>query len=299
MNILESSKVILRTNKKSILPESQLPLVSYIIPVLNSERSLEKCIRTILFQKYPRIEVIVIDNGSTDNSFSIAKKLGVKVLSLDGPLGEVRQLGITEASGELISLWDSDAYLPHENWLSEAVSALVQSNKTSTLWIRTIDPPNASNFSRGHTWYSWSLMLSFASRGIGFWGGGGSLFKKKALMEVGGITKGIDTGEDFDLAKKLANNGYKVLFYNDPFIHDPQNTFSQFVRKDIRRASNFKIGGLKSFVGVSIKDLVLAHVKLCVTATINLFTKRDLSFVYVPVIVLFRVIVYALIHLLR
>ena len=57
------------------------PLVSVIIPTYNSSRTLEKCLESIKNQTYKNIEIIVVDNNSTDNTKEIAKKFADKAIN--------------------------------------------------------------------------------------------------------------------------------------------------------------------------------------------------------------------------
>lgn len=267
--------------------------------MLNSERTLERCIKSIAKQDYPFIEILVIDGGSTDNTLEIARKFGAKTYFLRRPLGEARQLGIDVSSGELVALWDSDVYIVHPKWLSQSVSMFSNFPEASTLWIRTIPPANATNVAKAYDWYSWSIMLNFASKGIGIWGGGISIFKKSALENVGGITKEVDTGEDYDLAKKLTTEGYSVLFYHNPVYHDTHTNIRELVLKDIRRAMNFKKIGLASSTGIPLSELVKTNLKIGLFLSIkNLITRKETYFGIVPVIVLLRLLVYTVAFLL-
>ncbi len=278
---------------------SDKPLVSFVIPTLNSERTLDKCLSSIVQQDYPLIEILVIDNGSTDNSIAIARKFGARIYFLKGPLGDVRRLGIDNSLGELVSLWDSDVYIRHPEWLSQSVSLLCCFPKASTLWIHATHPPNAGIVAKAYHWYSWMMMMNFAKAGIGFWGGGVSIFRRKAIIDVGGITKGIDTGEDYDLAKKLGREGYETIFYDDSVYHDSHSTLTELFRKDIRRAKNFKKKGLTLSTGIPLIELVKMNLKIALPLSLeNLFTKKEAYFGIVPVLILLRLIIYAMVHLL-
>ena len=275
------------------------PLVSFVIPVLNSERTLERCLKSIVCQDYPKVEIIVVDGGSVDNSIEISKRYGAKVYHLKGPLGDARKLGIEKSSGDLVALWDSDVYIPHSKWLLRGVDVLNKFPRASTLWARTVPPPNAGVTARAYDWFSWTIMLFFAGKRVGFWGGGISIFRRKLVEEVGGITKGIDTGEDYDLARKLAMRGYEVLFYDDPVYHDSHNTLTELVRKDLRRAKNFKKRGLTPLVGIPLGELLTVNLIVGFFMSLKyLFTKKKAYFGIVPILLLLRLITYSICYLL-
>jgi len=299
---MKTSKVIfIHAEERGLVSKggSYTPLVSFVIPTLNSERTLEKCLGSIVQQDYALIEILVIDSGSTDNSIAMARRFGARIYFLKGSLGDVRRLGIDNSSGELISLWDSDVYIQHSKWLSRSVSVLRSFPRASTLWIHSTHPPNAGIVARAYHWYSWMMMLNFAKKGIGFWGGGVSIFRRGAIVDIGGITRGVDTGEDYDLAKKLAKEGYETIFYDDPVYHDTHNTLNELVRKDIRRAKNFKKKGLTRSTGIPLVELVKMNLKIGLSLSLkNLFTKKEAYFGIVPILILLRLIIYTIVHLL-
>lgn len=87
--------------------------VSIIIPNFNYGRFLNKTIDSVLEQTYPHIEIIVIDNGSTDNSREVLESYGDRIKTIFQPnLGQAvaRNIGISEASGDFIALLDADDY---------------------------------------------------------------------------------------------------------------------------------------------------------------------------------------------
>ena len=92
-------------------------LISVIVPVYNVEAYLEKCVNSILHQTYKNIEVILIDDGSTDNSGAICEALAaadsrIKVLhKSNGGVSSARNLGIAVASGAYICFVDSDDWI--------------------------------------------------------------------------------------------------------------------------------------------------------------------------------------------
>lgn len=95
----------------------QTALVSVIIPLYNNQRFIEKCIKSLQAQTYKNCEIIVIDDGSTDNSLSIANAISkedtrVKVFKKENEgVSSARNLGIEKAQGDYICFIDSDDYV--------------------------------------------------------------------------------------------------------------------------------------------------------------------------------------------
>lgn len=100
--------------------------VSIIVPVYNSEKYIEKCVNSIINQTYNNIEIILVNDGSKDNSLGLCKYLSskyenVKYINQDnsGP-SDARNAGIDVSSGEFIQFVDADDYID-----SDMVSTLV------------------------------------------------------------------------------------------------------------------------------------------------------------------------------
>lgn len=91
------------------------PLISVVIPVYNTEKYLERCVRSALAQTYSKLEILLIDNKSTDKSGEMCDDFAkqdyrIKVIHLEkneGP-GGARNCGINASSGEYIAFMDSD-----------------------------------------------------------------------------------------------------------------------------------------------------------------------------------------------
>lgn len=96
------------------------PLISVIIPVYNAEKYLDRCIQSVLQQDQERFELIIVDDGSTDCSGSIADKWAgkdgrIRVFHREnGGQSGARNLGLDQAEGEYISFVDSDDYVAPE-----------------------------------------------------------------------------------------------------------------------------------------------------------------------------------------
>lgn len=91
--------------------------LSVIVPVYNSEETIEKCIKSIIQQTYHNLEIIIIDDGSSDQSYEICKRLAecdmrIKLIK-NNHLGvtPTRKAGVNAASGEYIAFVDSDDWI--------------------------------------------------------------------------------------------------------------------------------------------------------------------------------------------
>lgn len=92
-------------------------LISVIIPVYNIEKYVEKCINSIISQTYRNIELIIVDDGSTDNSPAICDKLAEKderikiIHTKNSGLSEARNTGIEAANGQYLMFIDGDDFV--------------------------------------------------------------------------------------------------------------------------------------------------------------------------------------------
>lgn len=92
-------------------------VISFIIPVYNVEAYLEKCVLSIIEQAPFPIEIIIVDDGSTDDSSKIAKTFSLNYKNIkyfykeNGGLGSARNFGLNKATGRYVSFVDSDDYL--------------------------------------------------------------------------------------------------------------------------------------------------------------------------------------------
>lgn len=89
--------------------------VSLIVPIYNSQNYLEKCIKSLISQTLEDIQIILINDGSTDNSEKIIKSFDderiVYISKNNEGIGKTRNLGIDKATGEFLAFVDSDDYL--------------------------------------------------------------------------------------------------------------------------------------------------------------------------------------------
>lgn len=116
-----------------------MPLVSVIVPVYNSEKYIERCINSLTFQTLQDIEIIVINDGSTDDSDNICKRLEKKdqrvhyFFQENKGVSAARNKGLNMATGEWITFVDSDDWV-EPTMCEHAYRAAVNSDADIVMW---------------------------------------------------------------------------------------------------------------------------------------------------------------------
>lgn len=107
----------------------KMPLISVIVPVYNKEYCIRRCLDSIINQTYQNIEILIIDDGSTDASSKICKKYQEEYENVvfeskqNGGVGSARNYALNKIKGKYITYVDSDDYL-HEEYLTELYMCL-------------------------------------------------------------------------------------------------------------------------------------------------------------------------------
>ena len=203
-----------KNREDNLSPAQKFPLVSILIPAYNEEKVIRKTIESTLEIDYPKKEIIVIDDGSTDNTLLIAKqfeKNGVKVLHKENS-GKATALnyGINYVNGEIIAVLDADTIAGRQS-LNEIVKVFESSSDVGGV-AGNIKVRNKTN------WLTWCQALEYVSglqisrRAFDLFGaitivpGAMGAFKTNILKEAGSYNK--DTlVEDFDATIKVLKSG--------------------------------------------------------------------------------------------
>lgn len=203
------------------------PTVSVVIPAYNAARCIRTALESVLSQTIAPLEILVVDDGSTDETAEVVRSMGgiVRLLTQkNGGPGAARNLGIHEAKGEWIALLDADdAWLPHrlERQLSHLADDVILVCSQNLH-----EPTEARDFQR----------LSFES----LWsrndiGTSTVLARRSAMLDVGGFdTERCLIGvEDYNLWLRMAASGGEMIRLTEKLVRytpAPNNLSSQLGR---------------------------------------------------------------------
>lgn len=221
------------------------PFVSIIIPVFNDARRLGRCLDMLQQQRYPkeRFEVIVVDNGSTDDlAASVCERDWVKVLSESRPSQyAARNTGVAAARGEILAFIDSPC-LADPGWIETGVASLIESpNKIAAGRIELF--PRDKNAPTSIELYEmWALgfeQQTYVSKYR--FGATGNLFlHRKTFDAIGGFDEITKSCGDVEFGQRAHALGYEVVYVDELVVRRPaRRTLKNIYTKTVRM-----IGGM-------------------------------------------------------
>ena len=205
---------------KIIPPHSEL--VSVIIPLHNGQKHLLELIQSLKNQTYNKIEVIIVDNNSTDNSVPLLKSLNDKIISLniflnkknEGYCGGCNE-GIKHAKGEYLLFLSQDRIM-NSDWIELTVTKMKEDKKIGCV-VGKVIREGASSAEYGHSYdvYGAVLINGISDESKLFFGGGTVLIRKKVIDQVGGFDPEFFIyQEDVDICWRIRLAGYDIKIEN-------------------------------------------------------------------------------------
>lgn len=220
------------------------PLVSIVIPCYNQGKFIRRTLVSVLQNKYRPMEILVVDDGSTDDSAAVVQAMQAKfpeVKLLQKPNGGVssaRNFGVEKAASEFIAFLDGDDLL-YPDTISKRMEifikedehdlagvfcgAAVVDEKGNPLMSRPLFKPKLPN---DRLSYSIQPQCAFIPSGV--------IAKKSKMLECGLFDETICPAEDFDLWQKMLRRGGYFRFMRDCLVgwvqHEQSASHSQIVR---------------------------------------------------------------------
>jgi glycosyltransferase involved in cell wall biosynthesis len=226
------------------------PLVSIVMPIYNGSNYMRSAIDSALEQDYDNLEVIVVNDGSTDNTDEIAKNYGNKIKYFskeNGGVSTALNLAIQNAKGDYISwLSHDDYYLP--NKISRQIEELskIEEREMIILYsnseILDLSRETKSYFLKLKRIPSVTKIESLKALYVGRIHGCSLLIPKQAFITVGYFNPKLITTQDYHLWFEFINAGY--LFYYIPEVlmatrhHNEQGTIT---KADIVKSENLEL----------------------------------------------------------
>jgi len=269
--MVEKNSNVVLIREKCVDSEESLPPVSIIVPNLNGLRFLKKSIPSLMQTNYPNFEIIVVDNGSTDESVSFLRRKypSVHVLGLRSNRGVsfAYNAGVAVASGRFISFLNNDMEFD-PNWLLPLVSMLQTDDRAagcdskylSYYERERIDGSGGAgrfidkygnNKSRGRGEYDKG---QFDMPQEVFYGT--SLFRKDLVEKVGGFDESFFAYYDeTDLCWRLHRMGYSIIYVPESVIyHIGGGTTSQYQKGEKKLKNTFVFHYYKNKLRMLIKN---------------------------------------------
>ena len=219
-----------------------MPKVSVIVPIYNVEKYLEKCINSLISQTLEDIQIILVNDGSKDNSGNIAKEYEknnkdrvIYVEKENGGLSDARNYGLKYATGDFIAFLDSDDYIEknaYEEMYNKAIEENADYVECDFIW----EFPNKIRVDKQYPYKNKKEMLSFVR--VVAWN---KLIKRQLITDNNlEFPKGLRY-EDVEFTYKLIPFVNKFAYVNKPFIHYVQREGSIANVQNERTAEIFTV----------------------------------------------------------
>lgn len=194
------------------------PLVSIVIPCFNAERWIRDAISSALAQTYPRKEVIVIDDGSTDGSLDVIESFGDSIRVKTGPNrggSAARNLGMKIALGQFIQFLDADDIL-YPRKLEKQVPLAVNNERRVVYcdFESQETVPNVGYLKRSSVSYADPVILTLRE----VIGTASPVYSRHLLVEICGWDESLPCAQDYDLNIRLACHGAEFLHLPETLV---------------------------------------------------------------------------------
>ncbi len=225
---------------------------SVVIPTYNSINTLKQTVNSILNQNYPKsqYEIIVVDDGSTDNSLDWLKEMKKKHKNIRyltqknaGP-AKARNQGVKAAKNKLIAFTDADCLVP-KDWFKRYEKALAKEKDVTVVGGYLEAPQKKINESNHALLEFFKNKYIYGQHGKEYIGGfetpgcvtNNAIYKKNVFLKLKGFNENFPTaaGEDADLKKRVAEAGYKLYFIPMKVTHLQKYGFKRFKKQSIDR----------------------------------------------------------------
>lgn len=184
--------------------------VSVVVPVRNTVRTMERCLKSIREQTWPDIELVVIDNFSDDGSWEIIQKWAHHAEQAGPERSAQRNLGVERATGEWVLWIDSDMELPPT--IVERAMTVVAADRSDGAFIPEV------TIGDGYWTACRALERSCGVEEIMVQSP--RLVRRDYLLSTGGFLESLSGTEDAELRSRMIDDGCRLSWIPDRIVHD-------------------------------------------------------------------------------
>ena len=213
------------------------PTVSIIIPVFNDPKGLEKCLEAVTCSNFENFECLVVDDNSSEDTISVAKRFPVKVIELsenNGP-AHARNSGAKASSAAILIFIDSDVLI-FPDTISKIVQAFQEHKDVAAIIGSYDDEPQETSFiSEFKNLFHHYVHQNSNETASTFWSGCGAI-RKNVFMEAGGFSESFKRPaiEDIELGNRLVKTHHKIMLKKEIQVkHLKRWTFLGLIKTDI------------------------------------------------------------------
>jgi cellulose synthase/poly-beta-1,6-N-acetylglucosamine synthase-like glycosyltransferase len=272
------------------------PLVSVLIPAFNEERVIEATVRAVLSSDYRHIEVVVVDDGSSDLTAQIvsqafAQEKRVRVVVQPSNMGKAEALNaaVAVAGGEYVVVIDADT-IPARDFVGRMMERLLQQDVDAVAGnVRAAGRRGLSGACQAieYVLFHATRLWQGLSGSITTIAGAAGAMRREALLAIGGYSSETKA-EDADLTLRLRQHGFRVAYLPDAIVYTETPStwralFNQRVRwcfgnlqcigRQLRRTNGpagFRLSGLPIFVYENMIQPVVEFGRACIPVVVML-----------------------------
>lgn len=224
---------------------SSTPRISVVIPAHNSRETIQACLDSVVALDHPSYEIIVVDDGSTDDTAQLCARYdtAIRLIRLEqGGPARARNKALEVARGELVAFTDADC-LVDRAWLRELEAGL---NSPETVGAGGDQRSPADEVPFGRAVQDFMKTIGFMTGYIKPAGASliietdhnpscNALYRKDALIGVGAFDESLWPGEDVDVDYRLVRKGYRLTYNPGAVVsHYRPKTYKGFARMMLR-----------------------------------------------------------------
>lgn len=255
--------------------------VSIIVPIYNVERYLNRCVDSLINQTYKNLEIILVNDGSPDNSPAICDRYAIKDTRIkvihkeNGGLSDARNAGINISTGKYIMFLDSDDYA-ELNMIENAVNTIETLDSDIVIWgyyaefvdenERIINTINYSGLDGVLDSSDEQFMLS--NELINLMGYAWNKLYKNEIIQKNNyrFKKGLSLVEDITFNSEVFKNHHSIAFVEEPLLHYMQRPRETLGGKFYENQFELKQQAMKKVYEML---LALGYNEVDITNTIN------------------------------